>query len=91
MGSNPLNIFFRVKPVKLVTCLREGPKNVTLLSKSVDMTYSHTIKVLDILNEIGLVEFEEKGRVKIVKLTELGEEIARYFDVLLTKLSKLKK
>jgi len=92
MGENlPDSIFLRIKPTKLLICLREGPKNITLLSKSVDLTYSHTVKILDLLNEAGLVEFEEKGRVKVVKLTDIGEEIARYFDIILTKFSKLRK
>jgi DNA-binding transcriptional ArsR family regulator len=47
--------------------------------------------LLDIFNELGLVEFEEKGRIKMVKLTVSGEEIARIFDTIVTKLSKIKK
>ncbi len=87
----PHSIFLRLKPTKLLVSLREGPKSITMVSKSVDLTYSHTIKILDILNELGLVEFEERGRIKIVKLTDLGEDIARNFDTILIKLSKLSK
>jgi len=87
----PHEIFLRYKPAKLLTTLREGPKNITMLSKAVDLTYSHTIKILDLLNELGIVEFEEKGRVKIVKLTDIGEDLARTLDTLISKLSKLKK
>ncbi|MCS7093807.1 MAG: winged helix-turn-helix domain-containing protein [Candidatus Aenigmarchaeota archaeon] len=87
----PHKIFLRFKPTKLLVTLREGPKNITMISKSVDLTYSHTIKILDLLNELGLIEFEEKGRIKVAKLTDLGEDLARSFDVVLTKLSKLKR
>jgi predicted transcriptional regulator len=80
-----------MKPTKILISLRSGPKYVTLIAKEVDMTYSHAIKLLDIFNELGLVEFEEKGRIKMVKLTDTGEEIARIFDNLVSKLSKLKK
>jgi predicted transcriptional regulator len=93
MGSSdkPLSYFVHMKPAKILISLRSGPKYVTLIAKEVDMTYSHAIKLLDIFNELGLVEFEEKGRIKMVKLTDTGEEIARIFDNLVSKLSKLKK
>jgi len=92
MGSDkPLGYFIHVKPTKILISLRSGPKYVTMIAKEVDMTYSHTIKLLDIFNELGLVEFEERGRIKMVKLTDKGEEIARVFDVLVSKISKLKK
>jgi len=92
MGSEkPLSYFVHVKPVKILISLRSGPKYVTLIAKEVDMTYSHTIKMLDVFNELGLVEFEEKGRIKMVKLSDTGEELARIFDTLISKISKLKK
>jgi len=92
MGSEkPLSYFLHVKPVKILISLRSGPKYITLIAKDVDMTYSHTIKLLDVFNELGLVEFEEKGRIKIVRLSDRGEELARIFDTLISKISKLKK
>jgi len=90
-SDKPLSYFFHVKPIKILISLRSGPKYVTLIAKEVDITYSHAIKLLDIFNELGLVDFEERGRIKIVKLTESGEEIARIFDNLFSKLSRLKR
>jgi len=84
------NLFIRYKPVKILVLLREGPKYATVLSKEVDITYSHTIKLLDLFNDMGLVEFEKKGRIKLVKLTSTGEDLARVFDSVVSKLSKLK-
>jgi DNA-binding MarR family transcriptional regulator len=89
--DKPLSYFLHIKPIKILISLRSGPKYVTKISKEVDITYSHTIKLLDIFNELGLVEFEEKGRIKMVKLTVSGEEIARIFDNIVTKLSKIRK
>jgi DNA-binding MarR family transcriptional regulator len=83
-------LFLRIKPVKILTSLRKGPKYATILSKEVDCTYSHTVKLLDLFRDYGLVEFEKKGRIKIVKLTETGEEIAKGAESVLLKLSKLK-
>ena len=83
-------LFLRPKPVRMMVCLKSGPKYATIVAKEVDCTYSHTVKLLDLFNLMGLVDFEKKGRIKIVKLTELGEDIAKAMDVVLTKLAKLK-
>jgi predicted transcriptional regulator len=85
-----LSLFFRPKPVKLLIDLRNEPKYATILSKEVDLTYSHTVKLLDQFRNFGLVDFEKKGRIKVVKLTELGEDIAKVFETAYGKLSKLK-
>ena len=82
-----MKTFLHLKPVKMLLELLDGPKYATIISKKVDCTYSHTVKLLDIFKESGLVEFEKKGRIKIVKLTEVGEEVARHLQKLVTSLS----
>jgi DNA-binding MarR family transcriptional regulator len=83
-------LFLRMKPVKLITALKSGPKYATILSKEVDCTYSHTVKLLDQFKIYGLVDFEKKGRIKIIKLTEDGQELAHSIEGSMMKLSKLK-
>ncbi len=83
-------LFLRSKPVKLLISLKNGPKYATILSKEVDCTYSHTVKLLDQFKNFGLVEFEKKGRIKIIKLTDDGEDLAHSVEGSLMKLSKLK-
>lgn len=83
-------MFFRIKPVKMLTSLKSGPKYATIIAKETDCTYSHTVKLLDLFKEYGLVNFEKKGRIKIVKLTELGEDISKSMESILLKLSKIK-
>ncbi len=48
----------------------------SLLAKEVDCTYSHAVKILQVLESLGLVVFEKKGRVKLIKLTKKGREVA---------------
>jgi DNA-binding MarR family transcriptional regulator len=84
-----LKLFLRSKPVKMLVKLRSHPKYATILSKEVDCTYSHTVKILDVFNNLKLVEFEKRGRIKIVKLTDTGESVARLLEALISKLSKL--
>lgn len=83
-------LFLRTKPVKLIASLRPGPKYATILSKEVDCTYSHTVKLLDQFKNFGLVEFEKKGRIKMIKLTNDGEDLAHAIEACLVKLSKIK-
>jgi len=83
-------LYLHVKPVKLLISLKKGPKYATILSKEIDCTYSHTVKLLDQFKKFGLVDFEKKGRIKIVKLTSLGEDLAHAFEGVMMKLNKLK-
>ena len=91
----PLNleeIFIRKKPVRLLMELKiAGPtKYISVLSKEIDCTYSHTVKLLEEFRQLGLVEFEKAGRVKFIQLTPDGEELAGNFEDVLRKFSKMK-
>mgnify|MGYP005856807595 CR=1 FL=1 len=48
----------------------------SVLAKEVDCTYSHAVKILQTLEELGLVTFEKKGRIKLIKLTKKGMAVA---------------
>jgi len=52
----------------------------SILAKEVDCTYSHAVKILQSLERLGLVLFEKKGRIKMIKLTKKGQEIADNID-----------
>ena len=83
-------IFLHPKPVKMLTSLKnEDIRYATQVSKVVDCTYSHTVKVLEMFRRLGLVQFEKKGRVKLIKLTDNGMDIAHDFEGLRRKFTKL--
>ena len=83
-------LFLHPKPVKMLTSLKnEEVRYATQVSKVVDCTYSHTVKVLELFRKLGLVQFEKKGRIKLVKLTDTGIEIAHDFEGLRRKFGKL--
>ena len=85
-------VFLRKKPVNLIMKIKVGqvPKYVSVLAKETDCTYSHTVKLLGEFMEMGIVEFEKQGRIKYVRLTQDGVELANAFEAVLRKLSKLK-
>ena len=81
MGDN-FDLFFRRKPAMMLIALKKvnRAKYGSQLAKEVDCTYSHAVKILQTLEELGLVGFEKKGRIKIIKLTKKGLEVAENID-----------
>jgi len=52
----------------------------SVLAKEVDCTYSHAVKILQTLEELKLVDFEKQGRIKVIKLTKKGVEVANAIE-----------
>jgi len=76
--ENNFDLFFRRKPAMMLVSLKKNTRMRygSILAKEVDCTYSHAVKILQILEELGLVEFDKKGRIKLVKLTKKGKLVA---------------
>ncbi|OYT36578.1 hypothetical protein B6U91_00840 [Candidatus Pacearchaeota archaeon ex4484_71] len=72
------DIFFRRKPALMLVSLKKNSRlrYGSVLAKEVDCTYSHAVKILQTLEELKLVEFDKKGRIKLIKLTKKGREVA---------------
>jgi len=91
--KNPLeDLFLREKPAKIFLGLKTAKdQNIytTILSKHADCTYSHTVKVLNSLNKLGLVEFTKSGRIKTVKLTNDGWDVAHNLEAIMKKFEQL--
>ena len=75
-------VFFRKKPAMILVALRKGGKNRygSILAKEVDCTYSHAVKILQEMEKSKLVNFEKRGRIKTIILTENGNKIAEYIE-----------
>ena len=72
------DIFFRRKPALMLVSLKKNTRirYGSILAKEVDCTYSHAVKILQTLESLRLVEFDKKGRIKLIKLTEKGRQVA---------------
>lgn len=77
-GESPLiRLILHKKPVNIILALAELKDTyASVISKKTDCTYPHTLKILDELESQGLVEFKKEGRIKEVKLTRKGVDIA---------------
>ena len=76
------DIFFRRKPALMLVSLKKNSRMRygSVLAKEVDCTYSHAVKILQTLEELNLVEFEKKGRIKLIKLTKKGQDVAQAIE-----------
>ena len=72
------DIFFRRKPAMMLVSLKRNSRMRygSILAKEIDCTYSHAVKILQTLEDLELVVFEKKGRIKIIQLTKKGKEVA---------------
>lgn len=78
MGDEDIQVFLREKPSKILVSLSNPSKEnyASALSTNVGCTYSHTVRLLQKFEELGLVEAKKKGRKKMIVLTDKGEKVA---------------
>lgn len=51
---------------------------LTKISKILDITYSHLVKLVNKLEKEGFVQLKKAGRTKFVSLTEKGKAVAEH-------------
>ena len=70
-------MFLQKKPCQILLAVARIKKPyVSLLMKEADTTFAHTTNILFDMESYGLIEFASEGRVKYVKLTATGKELA---------------
>jgi predicted transcriptional regulator len=77
-NSKMFSVFFREKPTMILLGLNNTDNEVyaSSLAKSIDCTYSHVVKILQQMQNEDLVVFNKTGRLKLLKLTKKGKEVA---------------
>ena len=76
------NVFFREKPAMMLFELKNAKSEIyaSSIAKQVDCTYSHVVKILQEMQKAGLINFEKQGRLKLLTLTKMGQEVADKID-----------
>lgn len=74
--------FFRDKPIALLLYLKNSEKEVyaSSVAKAIDCTYSHVLKLLQLLEQEKLIVFNRHGRLKLLNLTKKGEEFVNKIE-----------
>lgn len=71
-------MFLQKKPcLILLAAARIDKPYVSVLMKEADTTFAHTTNILTDMEAYGLIEFVAEGRIKFVRLTRAGKELAR--------------
>jgi len=82
------NVFFREKPAMLLVTLNLSKNDIyaSSVAKHIDCTYSHVVKILQQMEESGLITFQKQGRLKLLTLTAKGKDVAEHIDKIRTLL-----
>lgn len=78
-----LGFFLQDKPARIMLAIARNKGDRTYpadISKALAATYSHIVRVIQRLEEFGLVESTREGRTKYIKLTELGQQVAHHLE-----------
>ena len=70
------DIFFNRVPLKIIKTIgRIGEASISELSRKVETSYAHAVKIIKIFEENMVVKTEMKGRERLVRLTERGKDL----------------
>lgn len=82
------NFLFREKPARALMLMLNNNNNTrAILSRILEMTYSHTDWVINQCIKNELVSMEKKGRKQILTLTKKGKEIADLLSMIRGKIN----
>lgn len=71
-------MFLQKKPCQiLLAAYRLDKPYISVLMKEADTTFAHTTNILSDMEAYGLIVMASEGRMKYVKLTPTGKELAR--------------
>lgn len=85
------NILFKEKQAGIILALADKSQKwyITNLSHSANVTYVHTSRFVARCEELGIIEAEIHGKMKTLRLTDKGQEIASSIISINSKLRKL--
>jgi DNA-binding MarR family transcriptional regulator len=76
-----LGFFLQDKPARILLEMSKNERTYPAdISKALAATYSHIVRVIQKLEEYGLVASEKEGRTKYITLTELGQQVAHHLE-----------
>jgi DNA-binding MarR family transcriptional regulator len=84
-------VFLKEKPARALASLvrKDRVWYASMLCKEIDCTYPHMVNTLATFQAAGLIKTEGSGRIKIIRLTNRGEDLAQEIDNLLRRFERL--
>jgi predicted transcriptional regulator len=86
-------IFFKEKPLRTLVCLAKKDRvwYASMVCKEIDCTYPHMINIINLFEDEGLVATEDQGRIRIIRLTPKGEDLAHDLENVVRRMDRQKK
>lgn len=85
-----LDKFFNLKTVQCLIAIADNSgEYMTQISKRVDITYSYSVRVVKIFEQLGLVKTDKTKRIRRVFITDDGASIARSLKTVTGKIKRL--
>ncbi len=71
-------IIFKDKQARIIMSLRTPGQDwyISSLAKATDTTYVHTCRFIGMCEAIGITSSEKHGKIKVIRLTERGTQLA---------------
>ncbi|MCL4399457.1 MarR family winged helix-turn-helix transcriptional regulator [Candidatus Parvarchaeota archaeon] len=76
--KNPVKkMFFHKKPFLLLSIINDndGKMYPASISKKIDCSYAYIVKLLKMMNNIGLISYEGTNHKRIIRLTLKGKKV----------------
>ncbi len=76
-GKNISKLFLHEKPFLLLKVINDSksPVYAAGISKKIDCSYAYIVRLLKMMNKLGLTSIEETNHKKIISLTQKGKKI----------------
>lgn len=86
-------LFFNEKPVRALASLAKSDRvwYPSMLAKEIDCSYPHLMSVLNEFETAGLIKSEGMGRIRVLRLTENGDDLAHDFELILRRIDRTEK
>jgi predicted transcriptional regulator len=83
------NILFKGKQTGILLALKDSSQAwyVSSLAKAAGTTYVHACNFINVCEEMGIVNCEKHGKLKVVKLTDKGAKITEMLYGITTMIS----
>ena len=90
IGDVMIDGVLKEKPVRTLVSLAKKDRvwYASMLCKEIDCTYPHMINILNTFENEGLTESEGQGRIRVIRLTEKGEDLAHDFENVIRRVQK---
>jgi predicted transcriptional regulator len=84
------DIIFKTKQLKILLTLRDKSRDwyISDLAKTSNTTYVHTCNFIIACEAAGITSSEKHGKIKVVRLTEKGAQIAESLSAASALISK---